>query len=346
MPSFTWRSPSNIALIKYWGKYGQQLPRNASISFTLNNAYTETTLSYTAKADKNDLSFEFWFDGAAKPSFHPKIEKFLNTIKAEFPQITHYHWKIESHNSFPHSVGIASSASGMSALALCFCSATKELGLLDDSEDFLKKASHWARLGSGSACRSVYPYLGVWGESKHIEGSSNTYAIPYYEDLDPVFRTYKDAILIVSKREKSVSSTAGHQLMEGNPFAPLRYQLADENMAKLLTAMKVGDLETFGAIVEEEALMLHALMMTSRPSYLLLEANTIELIHKLRAWREETKLPLYFSLDAGPNLHLLYPKHIEEAAEKFIQEELKPLCDNQYWLQDEVGLGATEMQLK
>ena len=114
-----WRAPSNIALIKYWGKYGNQLPKNASISFTLNNAFTETSVKYAAKEnnDKN-IDLKFYFEGKENPKFAEKIQKFLESIIPHFPFLTYVSLEINSSNSFPHSTGIASSASSMAALAL------------------------------------------------------------------------------------------------------------------------------------------------------------------------------------------------------------------------------------
>ena len=114
-----WRSPSNIALIKYWGKHGRQLPRNPSISFTLNNAFTDTTLQYVAKQGNDQLiNLSFNFSGAPNEAFRLKMVKFLESIVDIFPFLRQLDLKIDSYNSFPHSAGIASSASSMSALAL------------------------------------------------------------------------------------------------------------------------------------------------------------------------------------------------------------------------------------
>lgn len=341
----TWQSPSNLALIKYWGKYGRQLPRNASISLTLQNAYSETSLTYEEKDDDGKIDLDFYFEGKPNPVFGARIEKFLNSIvEEEFPFLTEYKLKIESHNSFPHSAGIASSASSMSALALCLMSMERAVSItLPNEEHFYRKASHIARLGSGSASRSVYPYVAVWGETSHIPKADNEFAIPYANEVHATFQNFHDDILMVSKQEKSVSSSAGHDLMEGNPFAAIRYQQAHENMGKLLAAMRVGDLETFGEITEAEALMLHALMMTSKPSYILMEGNSIELIKRVQAWRKETKNPLYFSLDAGPNLHLLYPNSIQQEVSDFINRDLVQFCQDGQYLKDRVGAGPKKI---
>ena len=340
-----WRSPSNLALIKYWGKYGRQLPRNASISFTLQEAYSETALRYQPKPSDGNISLSFAFEGQPNAAFEQKIQRFLSSIQDRFPFLGDYHLDIRSHNSFPHSAGIASSASSMSALAVCLCSMERALGsTLDEEAAFWQKASDIARLGSGSASRSVYPHLAVWGATPLVEGSSNEYAIPYSEQVHPMFRTFHDDILMVSRKEKSVSSTAGHALMEDNPFAAVRYEQAHLNMEQLLGALKTGDLDTFGRIVEQEALQLHALMMTSNPSYILMEGNSIELIKRVRAWRQSTGHPLYFSLDAGPNLHLLYPDDVANAVTTFIQEELLALCEGGEYLRDVVGPGPVQLK--
>ena len=255
----TWRSPSNIAIIKYWGKHGIQLPRNPSISFTLNNAFTEMTLEYQVKEQfDHKISLAFEFEERDKiEKFRQKIVAFLETQLPIFPFLTELDLKITSSNSFPHSAGIASSASSMSALALCLCSLENDyLGYNTDSTsrdsregaDFLQKASYLARLASGSACRSVYPTMAVWGECKDVKGSSDAYAVGFEEEIHSVFKSYQDDILIAATGEKSVSSRMGHGLMNDNPYASARYQQANERMSRLIAALKVGDVETFGQI--------------------------------------------------------------------------------------------------
>jgi diphosphomevalonate decarboxylase len=165
-----WKSPSNIAIVKYWGKYGQQLPRNPSISFTLQNAFTDTLLQYFPKTGKSEgITLKFNFEGAPKPAFEKKINDLLESLLPIFPFIQQLQLHIHSTNSFPHSAGIASSASSMSALALCLCSLEQTLfGTLSNKDAFLQKASFVARLGSGSACRSVFPLAARWGASRPI----------------------------------------------------------------------------------------------------------------------------------------------------------------------------------
>lgn len=343
--TISWQSPSNIAIVKYWGKYGVQLPRNPSISLTLDEANTKTYLTYSSDKRKDvDIDLDFYFEGKPNQAFADKIIKFLNGISDIFPFVKQLKFTIKSENSFPHSSGIASSASSMSALALCLCTLESDLfGSLTDDIEFRKKASYISRLGSGSACRSVYAYAGLWGESGVIENSSNLYAIPYQNEIHEVFHSFHDDILLVSQGEKAVSSTAGHGLMNGNDYAAPRYNQANQRMNRLLHAMKDGDLETFGTITENEALTLHALMMTSNPSYILMKPNTLEMINRIRAFRNDTQLPIYFTLDAGPNIHLLYPDNIYSDVQDFIKTDLIPLCENNRMIADKVGLGPLQL---
>jgi len=251
---------------------------------------------------------------------------------------------IHTGNSFPHSAGIASSASAMSALALCLCSLEDKLfGTLQEPAEFDRKASWLARLGSGSACRSIFPYAAIWGETALVPGTSNEYAVPVGDLVHEQFRDFHDDILIVSTSEKSVSSRAGHALMDDNPFAEPRYAQARQRLSRLLDAMRAGDLATFGQIAEDEALTLHALMMSSHPSYLLMQPDSLAIIEKVRAYRAATGHPVFFTLDAGPNVHLLYPGEIIHEVRAFIGDELAEHCENGYVQQDWVGEGPEEL---
>jgi diphosphomevalonate decarboxylase len=338
----TWRSPSNIALVKYWGKKsGVQIPANPSISFTLEQCYSETSATLIKKDTKSrDIELRFYFDGKENMAFRLRMLKFFDIIAKDFPILRQYGLFVHSTNSFPHSSGIASSASAMSALALCLC----ELQNLMDKkkvskEKFLEEASYYARLGSGSAARSVYPLISEWGKAKGVKGSSDEHAIPFEQNLHKTFKTYQNTILIASSAEKKVSSRVGHSLMKNNLFASVRYTQANKNLRDLIVALKKGDLEKFGSIVEDEAMTLHALMMCSSPSFVLLAPSTLSMIEKIRRFREETKLPVYFTLDAGPNIHLLYPNNIKRKVDTFIFDELEQHCEQGKMIHDNVGKG-------
>jgi diphosphomevalonate decarboxylase len=335
-----WKSPSNIALVKYWGKYGDQLPQNPSISFTLDAAHTITSVGFEPKEDDDKIKLDFSFEGKSNLPFGEKIIKFLEKRKEYFPWVTQYQFTINSENSFPHSSGIASSASGMSALVMCLMDIESQLG---NKKIDLTKASFLSRLASGSASRSVYPELSIWGANSSIANSTNLNAIGYEGEVNPLFSTFHDDILIVSATEKSVSSTAGHALMNDNVYAEQRYAQANANILKLIRAMKESDLDTFGEIVESEAMTLHALMMCSTPSYVLMEPATLSIIADIRAYRKETGHHVYFTLDAGPNIHLLYPDNIREEINVFVEKQLKKYCIDGNIIRDQVGKGPKKL---
>jgi len=340
--SVSWQSPSNIALVKYWGKYGEQLPKNASISFTLSNCHTKTTLSFEKINPSERFQFEVFLDGKREKGFEPKIQKFFERIEKYVPFLKEYKFKIETTNSFPHSSGIASSASGMSALALCLTQLERSLSGAEGTE-IEGKASFLARLGSGSACRSIEGPLIVWGEHLDIDGSSSLFGTKYPFEVHNIFKNYQDTILLVDKGEKQVSSTVGHNLMHEHPFAEQRFQQANDNLSKLIPILKEGDVSAFIKILESEALSLHAMMMTSMPYFILMKPNTLEIINRIWNFRKETKSNVCFTLDAGANVHVLYPEAEKETVSAFIEADLKPFCKNGEYIHDHTGDGATAL---
>lgn len=342
--SFTWSSPSNIALVKYWGKRENQIPANPSISFTLDACKTTTILSFTKKTELDSYSFDVFLESERKDSFKPKIETFFSRIESYLPFLKDYHFTIETSNTFPHSSGIASSASGMSALALCLMSVERSLSEVElTNEYFIQKASFLARLGSGSACRSLEGDLIVWGNHKEISKSSDLYGVKFPFEVHKNFKNFHDTILLVDKGEKVVSSTIGHNLMHNHPYAEQRFTQANENLSKLVKVFKKGDLSEFISIVESEALTLHAMMMTSMPYFILMKPNTMEIINRIWKFRKETGLHICFTLDAGANVHILYPENEVEEVYKFIKNELVVYCQNGQYICDRIGFGAKKV---
>jgi diphosphomevalonate decarboxylase len=339
-----WSCPSNIALTKYWGKYGHQLPQNPSISFTLSEARTFTSVRFRPSEDRNAINVDFTFEGNPNKAFAERIKLFLERNEDALPYVRQYDWFIESRNTFPHSSGIASSASAMSCLVMCLVDIERKfLEHMIDETAFLRRVSYLSRLASGSACRSVYPECALWGEVSEIKGSSNLYAIPGSNWLDGIFDNYHDDILIISGQEKSVSSSAGHQLMEGNPYSGIRFSQAYQNTIELKQVLETGDLERFIEIVEGEALTLHALMMTSQPSYVLIKPGTLQVIEAIREFRSNEKIPICFTLDAGPNVHVLYPDKWANECQDFIQDVLIQYCEDGRVIHDHMGIGPIEM---
>jgi diphosphomevalonate decarboxylase len=342
--SVAYSSPSNIALVKYWGKKAHQIPANPSISFTLDNCKTSTKLKFEKKTSEG-FSFDVFLEGVLKEDFKPKIEQFFSRIEIYLPFLSAYHFVIETSNTFPHSSGIASSASGMSALALCLMQIEQQLSSDISKELFNKKASFLARLGSGSACRSVEGDLIVWGTHANIEGSSDLVGIKYPYEVHQNFKNYHDTILLVDKGEKQVSSTVGHNLMHDHPFAEQRFAQAHSNMDALISVLKSGDLTAFISIVEREALTLHAMMMSSDPYFILMRPNTLEIINKIWAFRAETGLHICFTLDAGANVHVLFPESEAKEIQEFIKKELTVHCQHAHYIEDKLGKGAKPIKI-
>ncbi len=339
--SVSCESPSNIALIKYWGKKPVQIPENASLSFTLSNCKTITSISFKKREISNKhFGVRFLFEGKPKPSFETKIQVFLERALPHFSFLKDFDFEINSSNTFPHSSGIASSASGMSALAKCFVDIENQLGGKLTPLKQIEKASYLARLGSGSACRSLEGPIAVWGKHNKIEGSSNQFAVKFNLPVHSVFRNYQDTVLLIDKGEKQVSSTVGHNLMLDHPFAKNRFIQANKNLAKLSEVLQSGNLENFIKIVESEALTLHAMMMTSYPYFILMKPNTLEVINRIWEFRKSTNIPVCFTLDAGANVHVLYPEKDKKLVLNFIKDKLVDKCQNKQYICDNTGNGA------
>lgn len=340
-----WRAPSNIALIKYWGKKDHQLPVNASLSLTLENSTTTTTLIYRRKkARENDISVKYFFHDLQHPKFEEKVLRLLERLCSEMPFLTAYELVFRSSNNFPHSTGIASSASSMCALALCLVSMKENItGKQLTDEDFLRSVSSIARLGSGSASRSVYGGWVTWGSSPGISQSSDEYATPFLLPPESRLNQLRDSILIVSTKEKTVSSSTGHLLMNAHPYLEGRKTQANSNFNRIIDAIRTGDFHTMATIAENEALSLHALLMSSSSDGLLLHANTLHLISEIKQFRTETGLELFFTLDAGPNLHLIYPEDRRDQVLPFVQNSLLRFCEDRQWIDDKTGGGPVRL---
>lgn len=319
--STQWQAPSNIAFVKYWGKKGHQLPANPSLSMTLEFCTTTTKLGIESS---DSLSVSLHLEGQLNDAFGVKVKKYLAGLSADLPWLNSCSFTIHTSNTFPHGTGIASSASGMAAIAL---------GLTDfiyqgnQSQGFYQTASYLARLASGSACRSLYGEFTTWGDV------SDEYASPI--TVHPELKLLHDDVLVISSEEKKVSSRAGHERMQEHPFASARFEQAKQNYETCQRAMETGDMSELGRILETEALSLHAMMMTSPDAFTLFRPNSLIAMEKVRAFRKETQLPLYFTLDAGPNLHLIYPPNMKIT--NFIREELRPL--GEVLIEDKTGKG-------
>ncbi|HMN26968.1 MAG TPA: diphosphomevalonate decarboxylase [Caldilineaceae bacterium] len=290
MHKATYRVGSNIAFIKYWGVADAtiNLPLNNSISMTLADAHTTTTVAW----EEQSLlpADEITLDGVVldERTAH-RLVRHLERIRA-LAGVAH-RARVASRNNFPMASGIASSASGFAALTIAGCRA---LGLsMDDTQ-----LSTLARLGSGSASRSLFGGFVEW-EQGHDHASSVAKAL-FPPDHWPLY----DLVAVVSGAAKAVSSEGGHRLAATSPLLGGRLASLPAALNTVRAALAERDLGRLGPVIEQDALAMHAVMMTSTPSLLYWQPGTLEILHAVQRWRNDG-LPVYFTIDAGPNVHLI-----------------------------------------
>jgi diphosphomevalonate decarboxylase len=275
----------NIAFIKYWGKADQalNLPANPSLSMNLAALTTATTVEF-----RPGLHFDMvTIDGqAASGVTQGRVVAHLDRVRA-LAGAEDRAWVV-SRSDFPAGTGLASSASGFAALSLA---ATRAAGLhLGEAE-----LSRLARLGSGSACRSVPAGFTLWEGDSDRTSFARQIVPPDHWDL-------RDVIAIVTREHKVVGSQEGHSLAQTSPFYTARLATVPGLLATVRGGIEKRDLVTLGLAMEAEALAMHGVMMTSRPSLLYWLPGTVAALQAVRTWRTEG-LAVYFTLDAGPNVH-------------------------------------------
>ena len=279
---------ANIAFIKYWGKRDAELnlPANASISMNLDRLTTVTTVEFSPDYD-DDLVV---LDGRdERGESRQRIVAHLDRVRAMAGLRARA--RVISENSFPTGAGLASSASGFAALSLA---ASRAAGL-ELSE---KELSILARFGSGSACRSIPGGFSEWTAGTCSEDSfAKQIAPPEHWDL-------RDVIAIVSRAHKRVGSTEGHSLATTSHLHQARVASVTDRLGQAKAALLGKDLATLGRLIEEDAVSMHAVMMTSRPPIYYWLPSSIRLINEVQAWRAGG-LEVYFTFDAGPNVHLI-----------------------------------------
>ena len=327
----TCRAGSNIAFIKYWGVADAgsalggrhpgplsprqtkdlNIPLNNSISMTLADAHTTTTVAWDNSAclPRDTVVIDgVQLEGAPAERIVAHLDR-LRAL-AGVPDRA----RVVSNNNFPMASGIASSASGFAALTVAGAAA---LGLRLDAT----RLSAVARLGSGSASRSLFGGFVEWergwgeGESEEARGESERQKRTSHSSLlfsrsyahqmhDESHWALRDVIAIVSAGAKRVSSSSGHRLAATSPFNAARTRCVGDWLKTVRRAIAERDISLLGPVLEADALAMHAVMMTSAPSLLYWQPGTLEVLHAVRDWREEG-VPVYFTIDAGPNVHLI-----------------------------------------
>jgi len=286
----------NIALIKYWGNLdpARRIPSNGSISLTLSGLETRTSVTFRADLPSDRVTIG---GQPADPDAAARVIFVLDRVRSLSK--TSSRAEVESANSFPTSSGIASSASGFAALA---CAAAAAAGLDLDAAGL----SRLARLGSGSACRSVHGGFVEW-----IAGTDDvtSYAVPI---APPDHWDLRDVVAIVSRTTKEVGSSEGHRRADTSPLQAARVRQAPLRLETCRRALLDKDFPRLAEIVEQDSDLMHAVMRTSTPPLDYSTPTTAALRVVVPSWRAQG-LAAAYTQDAGPHLHVICP--VEHAAE-------------------------------
>ena len=299
----TCRAGSNIAFIKYWGVADGvedvNIPLNNSISMTLADAHTTTTVAWDDSAclpEDTVVIDGVQLEGAPAERVVAHLDR-LRALAGVSDRA-----RVVSNNNFPMASGIASSASGFAALTVAGAAA---LGLRLDAT----RLSAVARQGSGSASRSLFggfvEWERGWGREKSESSSLLDSRSVAHQIHDEEYWALRDVIAIVSTGAKRVSSSGGHRLAATSPFNAARTACVGAWLETVRRAIAARDFSLLGPVLEADALAMHAVMMTSAPSLLYWQPGTLEVLQAVRAWREDEGVPVYFTIDAGPNVHLM-----------------------------------------
>ena len=284
-------APANIALCKYWGKRNAELnlPTASSFSISLGELGSRVTLTPREVADC------FLLNGTLIPpesSFARRAAAFLDL----FRPTPNFYFAVNAQNSIPTAAGLASSASGFAALTLA-------LDKLFGWHLERRKLSILARLGSGSACRSVFEGFVEWRMGKAANGMDS-----YAEPLKWRWPDLRIGLVLVSEKEKPIGSRDAMQLTrDTSPLYPAWPETVARDLAGLKSAIRERNFTKFGEIAEGNALAMHATMIAARPAVLYWLPETVEAIHAVHMLRANG-CEVYFTMDAGPNLKLLFRK--------------------------------------
>jgi diphosphomevalonate decarboxylase len=303
------QAPANIALIKYMGKIEdtKNLPINSSLSYTLNNLLSSVQLVMQPGR------IDFW-----EPLNSPGTVEFKLPIEAQQRFLNHlsmlkHHFDhqgafiVRSNNNFPHSSGLASSASSFAALTKCAVLALSEL--TGQPLPSIEAQAQLSRVGSGSSCRSFFSPWALWkGEEVH--------------DIDLPYRDLIHQVVVISHAQKQVPSSEAHVRIRTSKLFTTRAERAEQNLKALLNEFENKDWADAYKICWREFHDLHQLFATSEPPFAYITAEGEEVLAAVqRLWEQEGDGPIA-TMDAGPNIHLLYRPEQAELALRFKHDHL------------------------
>lgn len=289
MTTVTARAHSNIAFIKYWGNQDDalRLPVNPSISMNLADLYTDTTVTWDEMLASDELTLN---GEAATDKALLRVSKHLDQLRQRLG-VTQFA-KVTSSNNFPMGTGIASSAAAFAALTRAAVAAAD----IHISEQAL---STLARLGSGSASRSIPAGFVEWHQGATHEASyAESVAAPDHWNL-------VDVIAIVSAEHKHTTSQAGHPTAKTSDLQHARVAGVGERLQICKQAILDKDFAPFAEVVEYDSNLMHAVMMTSKPPLFYWKPTTLTIMEAVRNWRDKDGVSVCYTLDAGPNVHCI-----------------------------------------
>ncbi len=301
--SFTAIAHPNIAHIKYWGNRDDdlRLPANGSISMNLAGLTTQTTVSLDPDLQRDKLVLNGQLEQGVALT---RVSTFLDVVRDMAGSRSYAH--IKSRNDFPTGAGIASSASAFAALALA---ASAAYGLELSEKDL----SRLARRGSGSACRSVPAGFTEWQAGTSDQDSFATSIAPadHWQLMD--------VIAVIHSGVKKAGSTEGHHIAATSPIQAARVADAPRRLDICRQAIFAKDFERLASVIEQDSNLLHAIMLTSHPALYYWRGATMEVMNSVRGWREQG-IPCAFTIDAGPNVHVICPQDAAARVENHLRE--------------------------
>lgn len=321
----TAEAPANLALVKYWGArdLDRGVPNHPSLSMTLSRCRSRCTVETREGGDDEVLRVGAEGEGRPAPEeFAAPVLRHVRRLRREAgggPAV-----RVAARNNFPTGAGLASSASGFAALTLA---AARAFGLELGAQGLSIRARC---SGSGSAARSTLGGYVEWpvGGKRKMEGPARQLAPPEHWDL-------RNVVALVDTGPKEVPSRAGHERAASSPHYEKRLELVPDRLEAVREALRDRDLGRLGPVAETEAVELHLVAMSSRPPIFYWSPGTLQVVHAVRDLRAAGAAEAYFTIDAGPNVHVLCPPSDEET----VADRLRELSCVGRLLRDRVGGG-------
>ncbi|MFD1037725.1 diphosphomevalonate decarboxylase [Virgibacillus byunsanensis] len=303
----TAKAHTNIALIKYWGKRNESLilPMNNSLSLTLDGFYTTTSVEFREHLLEDHFLLN---DHVVAGDEYYRVTRFLDLIR-DFSSKPNLYAEVNSINKVPTAAGFASSASGFAALA---AAATKALDLSVSNQEL----SRLTRQGSGSACRSIYGGFVEWEQGKQDDGSdSHAVQVAPANHWD-----VRVAAVVLSSKMKKVSSRDGmKRTVDTSPFYTSWVETIPNDLDQIKQGITDRDFEKVGRIAESNCLKMHATTLGAEPPFTYWHDTTLAVMHMVRDLRA-SGVPAYFTIDAGPNVKVLYLPENEETVQNTLRD--------------------------